>query len=291
MKKILVFTFLLVAMFCALVLMTFDARAQTGVPENVKVLTASSAETYLAGNTIRLLDLVPFRNDTVYLVTFGINKQIHRFHTLVNNGDIVPGTTGFFPAKGALYSKDLNSLINYINSNNYSLNTFYFDGVKGEDNQPIWSYEGGQLRDVKLGERLTVQLAVNFWVGREGGWPMYDNVYLFAGWHELPSLTINGAGQVGPNEGRLGDYTVVADRTGPITISFNTGPSTLYNGDGSWTPNDNILILNKAVYEVSLTLKSSTNMTDWIPVLTNIVETYNPQEFYKNDISVRIKAP
>mgnify|MGYP002632893289 CR=1 FL=1 len=45
------------------------------------------------------------------------------------------------------------------------------------------------------------------------------------------------------------------------------------------------------VYEVTLTLKSSSNLTTWTPVLTNIVETQNPQEFYKNDISVRIKAP
>ena len=45
------------------------------------------------------------------------------------------------------------------------------------------------------------------------------------------------------------------------------------------------------VYEVSLILNSSSDLTTWTPVLTNIVETYNPQEFYKNDISVRIKAP
>lgn len=49
--------------------------------------------------------------------------------------------------------------------------------------------------------------------------------------------------------------------------------------------------LERPVYEVTLVLKSSTNMASWASVYTNIVETFNAQEFYKKDISVRIKPP
>ena len=45
------------------------------------------------------------------------------------------------------------------------------------------------------------------------------------------------------------------------------------------------------VYEVSLTLKSSTDMINWTSVLTNVIETQNPLEFYKTDISVQLKEP
>jgi hypothetical protein len=50
-------------------------------------------------------------------------------------------------------------------------------------------------------------------------------------------------------------------------------------------------LLERPVYEVSLTLKSSTNLNEWTSVLTNKIETYNPNEFYKTDISVTIKPP
>ena len=49
--------------------------------------------------------------------------------------------------------------------------------------------------------------------------------------------------------------------------------------------------LQRPVYEVTLTTKSSTNLNEWTSVLTNKIETYNPTEFYKNDISVTIKPP
>jgi Concanavalin A-like lectin/glucanases superfamily len=47
----------------------------------------------------------------------------------------------------------------------------------------------------------------------------------------------------------------------------------------------------RPVYEVTLTTKSSTNLNEWTGILTNKIETYNPTEFYKNDISVTIKPP
>ncbi len=50
-------------------------------------------------------------------------------------------------------------------------------------------------------------------------------------------------------------------------------------------------LLERPVYEVSLTLHSSTNMADWTSILTNKIETYNPKEFYKTGISVSIKPP
>lgn len=50
-------------------------------------------------------------------------------------------------------------------------------------------------------------------------------------------------------------------------------------------------LLERPVYEVSLILKSSTNLNEWTSVLTNKIETYNPNEFYKTDISVMIKPP
>ena len=65
----------------------------------------------------------------------------------------------------------------------------------------------------------------------------------------------------------------------------------LYNRALSSTEVTDLYNAQRVEYEVTLTLKSSTNMKDWTPVLTNIVETRNPQEFYKKDISVRIKAP
>lgn len=43
------------------------------------------------------------------------------------------------------------------------------------------------------------------------------------------------------------------------------------------------------LYEVTLTLQSSTNMTTWTNVLTNVVETTNTKEFYRNLIDVKIK--
>jgi hypothetical protein len=50
-------------------------------------------------------------------------------------------------------------------------------------------------------------------------------------------------------------------------------------------------LLERPVYEVSLSLKSSTNLNEWTSVVTNKIETYNPHEFYKTDISVTIKPP
>jgi hypothetical protein len=47
----------------------------------------------------------------------------------------------------------------------------------------------------------------------------------------------------------------------------------------------------RPVYDVTLTLKSSTNLNQWENILTNKIETYNPAEFYKTDISVTIKQP
>jgi Concanavalin A-like lectin/glucanases superfamily len=52
-----------------------------------------------------------------------------------------------------------------------------------------------------------------------------------------------------------------------------------------------INLLERPLYEVTLTTKSSTNLNEWTSVLTNKIETYNPTEFYKNDISVTIKPP
>jgi hypothetical protein len=65
----------------------------------------------------------------------------------------------------------------------------------------------------------------------------------------------------------------------------------LYNRALSSNEVTDLYNAQRVEYEVTLTLKSSTNMKDWTPVLTNVVETYNPQEFYKKDISVRIKTP
>ncbi len=50
-------------------------------------------------------------------------------------------------------------------------------------------------------------------------------------------------------------------------------------------------LLERPIYEVSLTLKSSTNLNEWTSVITNTIETYNPKEFYRTDISVTIKPP
>ena len=103
-------------------------------------------------------------------------------------------------------------------------------------------------------------------------------------------------------------FTAVQDTdTFPFRLGAESALAGISTGEGIFNGKmDNVRIYDRAlsstevtdlynaervVYEVTLTLKSSTNMTDWIPVLTNIVETYNPQEFYKNDISVRIKAP
>jgi hypothetical protein len=47
----------------------------------------------------------------------------------------------------------------------------------------------------------------------------------------------------------------------------------------------------RPVYEVTLTTRSSTNLSSWSSIITNKIETYNPTEFYKNDISVTIKQP
>jgi hypothetical protein len=92
------------------------------------------------------------------------------------------------------------------------------------------------------------------------------------------------------------DYGIGADITdgAPYFSSYSVGAvSDLKFYDVAFTSDQVQALYNseRAVYEVTLTLKSSTNMTDWAPVLTNIVETYNPQEFYKNEISVRIKLP
>lgn len=65
----------------------------------------------------------------------------------------------------------------------------------------------------------------------------------------------------------------------------------LYDRPLSDTEVTSINLLERPVYEVSLTLKSSTNMSDWTSVITNNIETFNPKEFYKTDISVTIKAP
>jgi hypothetical protein len=74
-------------------------------------------------------------------------------------------------------------------------------------------------------------------------------------------------------------YQVLSNSTTPIL--YATGA----------VPLGNIAFESVPVYEVSLILQSSSSLTNWTPVLTNIVETQNPQEFYKNDISVRIKTP
>ena len=137
-----------------------------------------------------------------------------------------------------------------------------------------------------------------------GNW--YQLVVVYAGSTSNAKIYLNGVLQTDLFHNGLQDpFAVTTLNTIDTTFRVNveaSGSGTsgidgfyddirIYDRALSSTEVTDLYNAERPVYEVTLTLKSSTNITDWTPVLTNIVETYNPQEFYKNDISVRIKAP
>lgn len=87
----------------------------------------------------------------------------------------------------------------------------------------------------------------------------------------------------------LGTYTSTAPlnvtSVGWTVDSVGSGTHSIYIDDVV------VQTVPDPVYEVSLTLKSSTDMINWTPVLTNVIETLNPREFYKTDIAVQLKEP
>jgi hypothetical protein len=286
MKKISVFPSLTFVTFCALGFMTHTLSAQ--LPGSL---------------TDGLVAYYPFQGNASNAVSTSFGLQISPDASLTNNQTGAPNSAYYFSGQGGV---GLQSTNNFPFLPSLTVSAWFHMPLgatsKGrivENNfgQGSWvivvdptelvvsgalipsNYDGNNLivftNTVSLGTWNQAALSFD---QTSGVAAFYLNGALMSTISSLPPLR------------NLGDYPI---EVGGLDERFigSISDVTIYNRALS---DDEVLALYNAerpVYEVTLTLKSSTNMTDWVPVLTNIVETYNPQEFYKNDISVRIKAP
>jgi hypothetical protein len=85
--------------------------------------------------------------------------------------------------------------------------------------------------------------------------------------------------------------TLILDSAVDPNFSQGDKVSFTYIGGGASPTTLGPVTIDAIPYEVTLITKSSTNLSSWSSVITNKIETYNPTEFYKTDISVTIKPP
>ena len=161
-----------------------------------------------------------------YLATFSVNNQIDALWTF-EMPDFATSGTGFGSAAGVIYSETRGALLDYIPSNNYSLNGFFYAAVFNADGAGIWSRRSGQIRDVVLGETLSIYISrLSLWLD-----PLGDLTYLGA----APTLDI-GSSSIAPvaaseqfytsydtTDYRNYKATVTAEAEGDLIVSFNTG--------------------------------------------------------------------
>ena len=94
---------------------------------------------------------------TQYIANVSVNKQISSLWAF-GMPEYVSSLSGFGSAAGLLYSENLNTLLDYIALNDYSINGFYFTNIYGGDGSLIWNGNSGQVRDLILGETVDIRL-------------------------------------------------------------------------------------------------------------------------------------
>ena len=94
---------------------------------------------------------------TQYIANFSVNKQISSL-SAYQMPEYANSFTGFGSAAGLLYSENLNTLLDYIALNDYSINGYYFANINAGDGSLIWNGKSGQVRDLILGETVDIRL-------------------------------------------------------------------------------------------------------------------------------------
>jgi hypothetical protein len=88
------------------------------------LIRTEAAVVGIGGNYIEFNSIWSGNSDYIYLATFSQNHQIDCIWEWGTN--YIGSASVFGNATGVLYSEDRNTLISYINQNNFSLNGFYF---------------------------------------------------------------------------------------------------------------------------------------------------------------------
>ena len=199
---------------------------------------------------------------------------------------------------------------NYTNTFSFSV---WFKPDTITRDYPEWMYlVGGSSLYTNATLRLGVgsnNRQINFMSGgaavaNYGFWSTNMNVIRTNAWNHIVVTAQHGAGASLYFNGQL----LATDTTNPDywfdqnNFFFGNYLSSMYPFAGQM---DQIRLYNRALTQaevlglynldhinyVTLVLKSSSDLSSWQPVVTNHIETYNPTEFYKTDITISDTPP
>ena len=197
---------------------------------------------------------------TQYIANFSVNKQISSLWAF-QMPEYVNSYSGFGSAAGLLYSENLNTLLDYIAPNDYTINGYYFADINAGDGSLIWNRKSGQVRDLTLGESVDIRLGRLYYYNSDLSSDMLFNdgmpPTLIANQTTIPLVEDSAEfyGYSSSTDSGYGEYysykaTVAVNSKENLILSINTGPFVLssietygINDISLDSSGDNILVL------------------------------------------------